>query len=62
VKRLGVFDPSGRLIEDLAEAADRAKCELERIDSDTKTAGLTAVLVAPEVYKSGAGLGAVIQF
>jgi len=48
-KRLGVFDPSGRLIEDLAEAADRAKCSLEKVDSDAKTPGLTALLVAPAV-------------
>ena len=47
VKRLGVFDPSGRLIEDLAEAADRANCELEPIDKEPD--GLTAVLVAPAV-------------
>jgi hypothetical protein len=49
-KRLGVFDPSGRLIDDLTEAADRAHAELNHVDSpETRTNSLAALLVAPAV-------------
>jgi diguanylate cyclase (GGDEF)-like protein len=49
-KRLGVFDPSGRLVEDLAEAADRANASLEAIPaSQANTARFDALLVAPAV-------------
>ena len=49
-KRLGVFDPSGRLIDDLAEVADRAHAELNHVDSpETRTNSLAALLVAPAV-------------
>jgi diguanylate cyclase (GGDEF)-like protein len=49
-KELGVFDPSGRLVEDLAEAAERAHCVLEPIASpNAPTNGYAALLVAPAV-------------
>ncbi|HEY5949512.1 MAG TPA: hypothetical protein VIV40_28655, partial [Kofleriaceae bacterium] len=49
-KELGVFDPSGRLVEDLAEAAERAHTVLEQIASaDAPTTGYAALLVAPAV-------------
>ncbi|HEU4610623.1 MAG TPA: diguanylate cyclase, partial [Kofleriaceae bacterium] len=49
-KRLGVFDPSGRLVDDLADAADRANASLEPIAGpDTPTDELAALLVAPAV-------------
>jgi serine/threonine-protein kinase len=49
-KQLGVFDPSGRLVEDLADAADRANASLEPIESpDVPTHGFAALLVAPAV-------------
>jgi serine/threonine-protein kinase len=49
VKRLGVFDPSGRLIDDLAHAADRASCELVPVEATHPTTNLAALLVAPGV-------------
>ena len=49
-KRLGVFDPSGRLIGDLAAAAGRANADLEAIRSpDARTSHVAALLVAPAV-------------
>jgi serine/threonine-protein kinase len=49
-KCLGVFDPSGRLAEDLAEVADRARIELMHVDTpETRTNSLAALLVAPAV-------------
>ena len=49
-KRLGVFDPSGRLVEDLAEVAERANATLEPIGAaDAPTDGFAALLVAPAV-------------
>src|SRR5690242_12504083 len=48
-KRLGVFDPSGRLIDDLAHAADRASCELVPVEAADATDGFAALLVAPAV-------------
>jgi diguanylate cyclase (GGDEF)-like protein len=49
-KELGVFDPSGRLVEDLADAAERANAVLEPIASATApTNGYAALLVAPAV-------------
>ncbi|HEY5924408.1 MAG TPA: protein kinase [Kofleriaceae bacterium] len=49
-KELGVFDPSGRLVEDLAEAAERANAVLEPLASaDAPTNGYAALLVAPAV-------------
>jgi diguanylate cyclase (GGDEF)-like protein len=47
---LGVFDPSGRLVEDLAEAAEHANTALEPLASpDAPTNGFAALLVAPAV-------------
>jgi len=48
-KRLGVFDPSGRLLDDLAAAADRARAELEPYDLENPADGLAGLLVAPAV-------------
>ena len=49
-KRLGVFDPSGRLVDDLAAAAERANAKLDQIDgADAKTSMYAALLVAPAV-------------
>src|SRR5262245_12783119 len=49
-KELGVFDPSGRLVEDLAEAAEHAHAVLETIPSaDAPTNGYSALLIAPAV-------------
>ncbi len=49
-KRLGVFDPSGRLVEDLAEAADRANAQLEPVTLDeVHRTHYDALLVAPAV-------------
>lgn len=49
-KCLGVFDPSGRLAEDLAEVAERARIELMHVDTpETRTNSLAALLVAPAV-------------
>jgi diguanylate cyclase (GGDEF)-like protein len=49
-KRLGVFDPSGRLVEDLAGAAERANAALVPITvTQADSADLDAVLVAPAV-------------
>jgi diguanylate cyclase (GGDEF)-like protein len=45
-KRLGVFDPSGRLFHDLAAAADRANLALAAVDPPGD-ADVDAVLVAP---------------
>ena len=46
-KRLGVFDPSGRLIDDLASAAERANTELELIEAADPVDGFAGVLVNP---------------
>ncbi len=49
-KELGVFDPSGRLVDELSEAAERANAVLESIASaDAPTDGYAALLVAPAV-------------
>ncbi len=49
-KRVGVFDPSGRLLADLASVAERVNATLERVPTaDTNTNGLSALLVAPAV-------------
>jgi hypothetical protein len=49
-KELGVFDPSGRLVQDLADAADRANTALQPLASpDAPTDGYAALLVAPAV-------------
>jgi diguanylate cyclase (GGDEF)-like protein len=49
-KEIGVFDPSGRLVEDLADAAERAHVVLDSIASaDAPTKGYAALLVAPAV-------------
>jgi diguanylate cyclase (GGDEF)-like protein len=48
-KRLGVFDPSGRLLQDLAAAADRARADLEPYDPANPNEGLVGLLVAPAV-------------
>ncbi len=47
-KRLAVFDPSGRLLDELASAADRAHTELEPYRPGA-TDGIAGVLVAPAV-------------
>lgn len=46
-KRLGVFDPSGRLIEDLADAAERAHLELVLVEAADSLDGFSALLVNP---------------
>ncbi len=46
-KRLGVHDPSGRLLEDLAAAADQADVELVAVDADALPDDLLGVLVPP---------------
>jgi diguanylate cyclase (GGDEF)-like protein len=48
-KRLGVFDPTGRLIEDLAHAADRAHVDLVSVEAVDPTGELAALIVAPAV-------------
>jgi diguanylate cyclase (GGDEF)-like protein len=49
-KRLGVFDPSGRLVDDLGEAAHAAHLGLVPVaDAAAPTGGLAALLVAPAV-------------
>jgi diguanylate cyclase (GGDEF)-like protein len=49
-KRLGVFDPSGRLVEDLADAAERANASLEPVAvAQADSTEYDAVLVAPAV-------------
>lgn len=49
-KRLGVFDPSGRLVDDLAEAAERAHAVLEPLElAEVDRPDLDAVIVAPAV-------------
>jgi diguanylate cyclase (GGDEF)-like protein len=47
-KRLAVFDPSGRLLDELAGAADRAHTELVPYDVDASDE-IAGVLVAPAV-------------
>jgi diguanylate cyclase (GGDEF)-like protein len=47
-KRLGVLDPSGRLIEDLAAAAEQADVELVAIDGDVPD-DVMGVLVPPAI-------------
>lgn len=46
-KRLGIFDPSRRLIDDLAGAADQADVELITVMGDVATDGLDGLLVPP---------------
>ncbi|HEX4449291.1 MAG TPA: diguanylate cyclase [Kofleriaceae bacterium] len=46
-KRLGVHDPSGRLLEDLVAAADQADVELVAVDADALPDDLLGVLVPP---------------
>ncbi|MDB4959198.1 MAG: Serine/threonine protein kinase, partial [Myxococcales bacterium] len=46
-KRLGVFDPSGRLIDELSDAAHRAGVSLERIKAGDDTEGLVGMLIPP---------------
>jgi diguanylate cyclase (GGDEF)-like protein len=49
-KRVGVFDPSGRLLGDLASTAERVNATLERVPTATSnTNGFSALLVAPAV-------------
>ncbi|HEY1551919.1 MAG TPA: protein kinase [Kofleriaceae bacterium] len=48
-KRLGVHDPSGRLLEDLATAADQADVELIAVDAAKLPADLLGVLVPPAI-------------
>lgn len=58
MKRLAVFDPTGRLIEDLAYAAERAHLELVPIEPGDDTSEFVAVAVAPAVASD---LGVVPQ-
>ena len=46
-KRLGIFDPSGRLIDDLASAAERANADLVHVEAGDALDGLAGVLVNP---------------
>src|SRR4051812_32900266 len=48
-KRLGIIDPSGRLIEDLAAAAETADVVLKPITIGESTHGLGAILVPPAI-------------
>ena len=48
VKRLAVFDPSGRLLADLAHAADASRVQLIPFTKDVPP-GCAAILVAPLV-------------
>jgi diguanylate cyclase (GGDEF)-like protein len=48
-KRLGIFDPSRRLVGDLADAADQADITLEIVKAEDAAAGLAGLLVAPAV-------------
>jgi len=49
-KRVGVFDPSGRLLDDLASTAERVGAKLEKISSpDASTSEYVVLLVAPAV-------------
>ncbi len=48
-KRLGIFDPSGRLINDLADAAEQADVELVSVGAADAGADLDGVLVPPAV-------------
>ncbi|MEO6771462.1 MAG: diguanylate cyclase [Kofleriaceae bacterium] len=47
VKRLGIFDPSRRLIEDLSDAADQADVELIEVGAEASQLDLDGVLVPP---------------
>jgi diguanylate cyclase (GGDEF)-like protein len=46
-KRLGIFDPSRRLIQDLSDAADQADVELIEVGPEASQLDLDAVLVPP---------------
>jgi len=46
-KRLGIFDPSRRLIQDLSSAADQADVELVAVGSDLANHDLDGLLVPP---------------
>ena len=46
-KRLGIFDPSRRLIQDLSDAADQADVELIEVGSEASQLDLDGVLVPP---------------
>ncbi len=46
-KRLAIFDPSGRLLVDLAPLADRASVALQPMAKGDSAAGCAAILVAP---------------
>ncbi|HTR50159.1 MAG TPA: diguanylate cyclase [Kofleriaceae bacterium] len=48
-KRLGVFDPTGRLIEDLAAAAQGSHAELEAFDPANGVNGIAGLLLTPAV-------------
>lgn len=48
-KRLAVFDPSGRLLVDLASLAERANVALHAVTSAAVPPGYAAMLVAPAV-------------
>jgi diguanylate cyclase (GGDEF)-like protein len=48
-KRLGVFDPTGRLIEDLAPAAQRSDSDLEPFDPNHQVDGYAGVLLPAAV-------------
>jgi len=47
VKRLGIFDPSRRLIRDLSAAADLADVELVEVGADVSNADIDGLLVPP---------------
>src|SRR5687768_16881769 len=49
VKRLAVFDPSGRLLAELAPLAERANVTLIPVRAATAVTGCAALLVAPAV-------------
>ncbi|MEP6864660.1 MAG: hypothetical protein ABJE66_28825, partial [Deltaproteobacteria bacterium] len=46
-KRLGIFDPSRRLIQDLSDAADQADVELIEVGPEASQLDLDGVLVPP---------------
>src|SRR5580692_5387728 len=45
--RLGVFDPSGRLLDELGPVIERARAELEVYDPASELDGFAGILVPP---------------
>ena len=59
-KRLGIFDPSRRLIEDLSAAADLADVELVEVGADVSQADIDGLLLPPALATE-LGVPAAVQ-